>query len=175
MRRKRRGLSAEDKAFLVQKLACFATPGEAAEALKAERGVEVTAQGAEHYDPTKRAGRSLAENLKTLFHETRKAYREQLDNIPIANAAVRLERLERGCRIAMQRGNYVLAASLMEQAAKEKGGSFTNRREFTGKDGGPIQHEDVTLMTDDEIDRELMRLLGGANPASVQAAPEAKQ
>lgn len=33
----------------------------------------------------------------------------------------------------------VLASSLLEQAAKEVGGSYTNRREVTGANGGPME------------------------------------
>ncbi|MNU00697.1 hypothetical protein D3C72_2438940 [compost metagenome] len=40
-------------------------------------------------------------------------------------------------------GNMVLAASLMEQAAKEVGDSYTNRREVTNKFEG---------MTDESVD-----------------------
>ncbi|MGE8453048.1 MAG: hypothetical protein ACN6OP_20995 [Pseudomonadales bacterium] len=41
----------------------------------------------------------------------------------------------------MSRKNVVLASQLLEQAAKEAGGQFTNRRlnEHTGKGGGPVE------------------------------------
>ena len=35
-------------------------------------------------------------------------------------------------------GNIALAAQLFEQAAKEAGDSYTNRRELTGKNGAPL-------------------------------------
>ncbi len=51
---------------------------------------------------------------------------------------------------------------VLEQAAKDAGGLYTNRRELTGKDGGPIQTQgvpaDLTALTDAELD-ELERLL----------------
>jgi hypothetical protein len=40
---------------------------------------------------------------------------------------------------AENHGNMVLAANLMEQAAKEVGDSFTNRRALVGADGGAIE------------------------------------
>ena len=40
----------------------------------------------------------------------------------------------------MHAENFVLAAEILKQAAKEVGDVYTNRREKTGKDGGPIQH-----------------------------------
>ncbi len=51
-------LKDEHKAFLVQRLAVFDSPKQAAEALKAEYRVEISPQGAEAYDPEKRAGTS---------------------------------------------------------------------------------------------------------------------
>lgn len=47
-------------------------------------------------------------------------------------------------------GNLVLAATLLEQAAKEMGNAYTNRRELTGPAGGPI--EQVT-----RIERAIVR------------------
>ncbi len=51
-------LKDEHKAFLVQRLAVFDTPKQTAEALKTEYRVEISPQGAEAYDPEKRAGTS---------------------------------------------------------------------------------------------------------------------
>jgi hypothetical protein len=53
----------------------------------------------------------------------------------------------RGVQPALQRmadkaegqGKRVLAVSLMEQAEKEVGDSYTNRRELTGKGGNPMK------------------------------------
>ncbi len=35
---------------------------------------------------------------------------------------------------------------------------YSNRREFTGKDRGPIEYQDVNDMTDEQIETELLRL-----------------
>ncbi|WP_237143578.1 hypothetical protein [Phyllobacterium zundukense] len=40
---------------------------------------------------------------------------------------------------AETQGNMVLAANLLEQAAKEVGDAFTNRRALVGADGGPVE------------------------------------
>ena len=45
----------------------------------------------------------------------------------------------------MKRKNIVLAASLLEQAAKEQGGMFTNKREVSGPNGGPIPTMPTTI------------------------------
>ena len=50
-----------------------------------------------------------------------------------------------------------------EQIGREMGGAFTNRREFTGKNQGPIKIEAVADMTDEQIDAELERLWGIAH------------
>jgi hypothetical protein len=89
------------------------------------------------YDPTTRAGRALHPELKELFFESRKKATEDLDSIPSYHKAVRLRRLDNMITLAIERGNMPLAAQLLEQAAKESGGAFTNKHqhELTGKDG----------------------------------------
>lgn len=163
-------LADRHKRWIVQRLACFESLEEVQKALSAEFGISLTLQSIQHYDPGKFAGKDLAVHLVELFNSLRKEFLEKSERIPIANPAVRLARMERICQAAMARGNYVLAASMLEQAAKERGGSFTNRRELTGKDGGAIKHQDTSGMTDDQIDQELMRLLG-QKPAVVPATP----
>jgi hypothetical protein len=130
-------LSFVQKRFLVQRLACFDTPTVAVKAFKEEFGVELKRNRVSYYDPTTKMGTALAEDLKTLFFETRKQFLEDLESIPIANKAVRLRRLDRMATAAEDRGNLVLAADLGERAAKEVGGAYTNKHqhEHMGKDG----------------------------------------
>ena len=52
-------LTDEQKAFVVQAVACFDSPKTVADALKKEFGVIVSPQVVECYDPTKRAGATL--------------------------------------------------------------------------------------------------------------------
>ena len=161
---KRRGngsgkLKDEHKAFLVQRLAVFDSPKQAAEALKAEYRVEISPQGAEAYDPGKRAGRRLSKLWRELFETIRERFLDRIDEIPESHKAVRVKMLARAANNFESRGNYLAMANLLEKIAREMGGAFTNRRELTGKGAGPIQFEDVNNMTDDEIDQELRRLL----------------
>jgi len=125
------------KAFIVQRLARFDQPSQVVKAVKEEFGLDVTRQRVHFYDPTTRAGRALAEDLKTLFFETREKAKQDLDAIPSYHKAIRLQRLDAMINIAIERGNLVLAAQLLEQAAKESGGAYTNKHqhELTGKDG----------------------------------------
>jgi hypothetical protein len=127
--------SDEVKTRIVQSLACFDTPSQVAKAIKADFGVDISAQACEAYDPNKVAGQKLSERFRLLFAETRKAFLEDTSQIAISHRAVRLRALQRMSEKAENGGNMVLAASLLEQAAKEVGNAYTNRRELTGKDG----------------------------------------
>jgi hypothetical protein len=140
------------KAFVVQALACFDTPTQVANAVKEEFGLEITRMQVSTYDPTKFMGRNLSKKWREIFDATRKAFLNDQASIPIANQNFRLRALDRLYQNAASRGNAALAAQLLEQAAKESGGSFTNRREMTGKDGAPlIPAKSAQEMTDDEL------------------------
>lgn len=132
-------LNNEVRTFIVQALACFDGPSAVVKAVQEEFGITITRQSVETYDPNKRAGRGLAEKWRTIFEETRAAFIEDTSKIGISHRAVRLRALQRMTEKAETQGNMVLASSLLEQAAKEMGGAFTNRREVTGKDGGAVE------------------------------------
>lgn len=145
-------LTEDVKAFIVHALACFDTPQQVAEAVKVEFGLTVPRQQCQAYDPTKHMGRGLSAKWRGIFDATRKAFLEDQATIPIANKNFRLRALDRLYQAAASRGNVALAAQLLEQAAKESGGAFTNRREMTGKDGAPlIPPKSAQDMTDDEL------------------------
>ncbi|MBN9335058.1 DUF2280 domain-containing protein [Devosia sp.] len=140
-------LSEEVKTFVVQSLACFDSPSVVVAAVKQEYGETITRQAVEGYDPNKRAGSNLADKWRQVFEETRKTFLEDTSKIAISHRAVRLRALQRMAEKAESQGNMPLAASLMEQAAKEVGDSYTNRRELTGKDGKdlPVPVSPVTI------------------------------
>lgn len=121
-------LNNEVKAFIVQALACFDTPSQVVQAVKQEFDVDVTRQAVETHDPTKRAGRTLAARWQTLFHDTRKRFRDATADIPIANRAYRLRALGRMAEKAESMRNMSLAVQIIEQAAKETGDIYVNRR-----------------------------------------------
>lgn len=118
------------KAFIVQGLATYQTPSQIVTAVKNDFGLETSRQQVESYDPTKRAGQSCAKKWKELFEATRKKYQEDFSDIAIANKAYRLNMLCRMAREAEQSKNRPLAASLLEQAAKEMGEVFTNKQKL---------------------------------------------
>lgn len=143
------------KQFIVQALACFDTPQQVADAVREEFGVEITRMQVQSYDPTKRHGARLSKMLKAVFEATRRRFLEEIEQVPIASQTYRLRNLQRLHEKAQQRGNMVLAAALLEQAAKEVGGAYTNRREHSGPNGGPIpvKNENVTTLPDAELER----------------------
>lgn len=134
----------EVKTFIVQQLACFDAPSVVARAVKEEFGAEVSRQAVEAYDPNKVQGKNLSPEYRALFERTRETFLTDQAAIGISHRMVRLRRLQRLSDKAEAQGNVMLAAALMEQAAKECGGAFTNKRELTGADGKPIQ-TDSTL------------------------------
>ena len=139
-------LTDEARTFAVQSLACFDPPGEVAAAIKREFGLDVSPQGVEAYDPTKRAGRRMAGKWRTLFAATREAFLRDTAQIGVANKAMRLRVIGRIVAQAETRGNHALALQGLEQAAKEMGNAFSNRRELSGPGGAPI--EVATTMRD---------------------------
>jgi hypothetical protein len=131
-------LSEEAKLFAVQALACFDTPSVVAQAVRKEFGLTITPQSVEAYDPTKRAGRKLSDKWRALFEETRKTFRQDMAAIGVAHKAVRLRMIGRIAERAEAAGNVAVALQALEQAAKECGDAFTNRRELTGAGGGAL-------------------------------------
>ena len=64
-------------------------------------------------------------------------------------------------------GNYMAMASMLERIAKEMGNVHTNRREFTGRDQGPIKYSEIADMTDEQLDQDIKRLLAQSGHALV--------
>lgn len=124
------------KIFIVQALACRDTPQEVAELVKQEFSIEIDRRQCENYDPTKYAGRNLGKKLADLFNQTRKKFDEGLIDIPIASKYYRLKQYQKQLE---KTKNAKLALKILEQAAKDVGGQFTNRQEITGKDGEALQ------------------------------------
>ncbi|WP_151744871.1 DUF2280 domain-containing protein [Acinetobacter calcoaceticus] len=124
------------KIYIVQALACRDTPQEVVEQVKQEFGVDISRSQCECYDPTKYSGRNLSKKFVELFESTRVKFDEGLIDIPIANKYYRLKQYQR--QLDRTR-NVKTALKILEQAAKDIGGQFTNRQEITGKDGGPVQ------------------------------------
>ena len=110
-----------------------------------------------------------------LFDVSRQAFLDEVsERIPHAHKAVRIKKLARASDAFEKSKNYLAMANMLEKIAREVGNVHTNRHEFTGKKSGPIQFEDISQMTDDQIDQELRRLLN-VDGARVQPASESEQ
>ena len=128
-------LNSEQQYFIIQCFAAFKSPTEIVEAVKNEFGLTVSRQQVWNYSPENPA---VAPKWKALFDERRASFIEKLDAHGISHKAYRIAELHDMARRARSSRNYPLAAQLMEQAAKEMGGLYTNKRELTGKDGAPL-------------------------------------
>jgi len=163
------------RAFLVKEFACFAGPKEAVQGLMDKFGIEISEQGAQHYDPSMKQGQRLGKKWKELFRVVRAAFIDDVvETVPESIKSVRIRRLAEASRRYGEHGNYLAMAKMLEQIAKEVGNVHTNRHEFTGRDGGAIKFEDVSAMTDEQIDAELKQIFG-KNDIDVHPASETKQ
>lgn len=146
------------KRFIVQALACWDTPSQVSEAVKEEFGLDIPRTQVAQYDPTKVAGKGVAKKWRDLFDVTRARFRAEVAEIPIADQAYRLRTLQRAMAKAERQGNVAMVSQLLEQAAKEVGGAFTNRHkhEHGGPNGGPIPTANLSKEEFREIARELL-------------------
>ncbi len=152
-------LSDEVKHYIVKALACYDTPSQVSAAVKEEFGLDVPRQQIAVYDPDKYNGRELSQKWKTLFYDTRKRFREEWSELPIASRAFRLKQLARMAQNAEGMRNIALAVQVIEQAAKEVGDMY-NRK------GGPSEtlDEQIKLLEIERRKAELKLLeKGGGN------------
>ncbi|WP_286741613.1 MULTISPECIES: DUF2280 domain-containing protein [unclassified Psychrobacter] len=143
------------KAFIVQGLATYMTPSEVVEAVNQEfDGLKVTRQQVSNYDPGKAAAVNLSQKWKDLFKQFRDDFNNDIQAIPIANKAYRLNMLDRMARDAEKSKNRPLAASLLEQAAKDVGEVFTNKQKVdnTSSDGSMATKPTVIRLVAPKVD-----------------------
>lgn len=119
------------KIFIVQSLACRDTPQEVAELVKQEFKISIDRVQVAAYDPTKAAGKNLSKKFVELFHKTRADFDAGLIDIPIANKHYRLKQYQK--QLERNAKNTVMSLKILEQAAKDCGGQFTNKVESSIK------------------------------------------
>jgi hypothetical protein len=146
----------EVKLYIVTALACFDSPTQVSLAVKEEYNLDVPRQQVSLYDPNTYVGRNLSKKWRTIFEETRAKFRATAEEIPIASKAFRLRGLARLAQKAENMRNLPLVASLYEQAAKEMGEAYVNRRLDAPKmpgdagEGIPTKPE-YTLAPDEQL------------------------
>lgn len=148
-------LDDRQKHFIVIALACFDTPTQVVNAFKDEFGSVITRAQVSEYSPATLSGRQLGYRWKQIFSATRQAFLHEVAQIPIANRAVRLRALQRLLERSEKSNNSTLALQILEQAAKEVGGAYGDRRrvELSGPGGWPIKSQSLFSISDEELDR----------------------
>lgn len=120
-------LKPEHKIFLVQSLACFETLETIKVAFKERFKIDITIQQVQSYDPTKVAGERLSQKWRDAFYSARERFQNEVSDIPIANKAYRLRKMNEIIDKAERMKNFPLALQTLEQAAKECGDAYTNK------------------------------------------------
>lgn len=153
-------LDDKQKEFLVKALACYDTPSQVAAALKEHFGVAIDRRQVHEYDPEGSKGYKVAPRWKGLFYATRAKFNDQVSAVPIANQPMRLRALQRIFDKAEAMNNLPFAAQVLEQAAKEVSGGYSNVRKIQGGDAGAppvgVEHSGgiaLHSMTDEELER----------------------
>lgn len=113
-------LTEQMKRRIVEHLACFHSPAEAASLIKEEFGTSLTARHVRAYDPTSYQF-AAAQKWQDYHAEVRARFRTEVSDVPISGRTYRLRRLQEAFDVACERQNIVLAAKILEQAAKEMG------------------------------------------------------
>lgn len=145
--------------YIVTRLACFERPAEIQAAVLETFGVDVGLPQILYYDPKSR-GTDMAQKWRKLHADTRAAFTRDVSQIPIANRAVRLRELQKLYEKDEGRGATALAAGHLEQAAKEVGDAFTNRRMLLPGDADALTDELSKILGVDRDD--LLGAVGGA-------------
>ena len=115
------------------------------------------------YDPT-RPYFDAGEKWREVFWGRRKAYLENVADVPIAHLGYRLQLLQRGVEAAQTAKNWALLAELLEQAARAVGGIMPTQRNHPATDK---RTDDLQNMTSDERRAALAAIVQRA----MEAAP----
>ncbi|WP_180152767.1 MULTISPECIES: DUF2280 domain-containing protein [unclassified Acinetobacter] len=139
------------KIFIVQALACRDTPQEVAELVKQEFKISIERSQVAAYDPTKISGKNLSKKFVDLFHKTRTDFDAGLVDIPIANKHYRLKQYQK--QLERNSKNVVMSLKILEQAAKDVGGQFTNKTEVTSE----VTQTTVTQATAEQVEEAIRK------------------
>lgn len=141
-------LDEKQRAWLVAKWACYARPVELLKEFEDTFGARIPPNQARDYDlsgilteaDAKAKGRGKWFNL---FRQCRAEFEAAVVDIPIASSAFRIKKLDEMFDQAFIKRNFKTAAQLLEQAAKETGGTYAGKRVIEGKVEHSHTHEEV--------------------------------
>jgi hypothetical protein len=122
----RKVLTDEIRTFIVKALACFDTPSQVVEAVKTNFGIEITRSHVYAYHP--KSSQRMSPRWREIYAVTREAYLREVGEFGITQKTYRLAMLDRMTHNAMANHQFHRAAEYLEQAAKECGGLYENRR-----------------------------------------------
>jgi len=144
-------LTEEQKVFIIQRLACYRSPQEVADEVKEEFGVEILRQHVNRYNPLQVR---IAKKWHDLWQATREKYLNSIAEIGIAQKVWRLDMADHSYR---KTKNPARRDALLEYAAKEMGGAFTNTRQVSGHLS--VSVDEILQETDawEEKRKEMMR------------------
>ncbi len=120
-------LTDEMQVLVVQRFATFVSASEIQRELK-DLGFECSLQQLSYYNADLASSTDLSAKLRELFKQIRESFVRDTTQIAIAHKSYRLRELDDMARSAKKLKNFALAGSLMEQAAKEMGEAYTNKR-----------------------------------------------
>lgn len=123
--------------------ACFVSVPVIQKYFRDEYQLELETKQIGRYDPL-RSYYEGGERWREVHKIARENYRNNVHEIPVANQSYRLNILQKGIEAAEKSKNWVLAAQLTEQAAKEVGGVMTNQRNFKVDDDRKKSVRDMT-------------------------------
>lgn len=152
-------LKEEHKTFIIQEFARFKGPASVVRSVKENLDLDVSKQQAWSYSP---ANAKLLEKWRELHDQTRAQFIAETAGIGISHKSYRLSQLQEMLEAAVKMKNYGLAADLLEQAAKEEGGLFTNKRhlDFNPRDGLAallgVETDDLPASPTGEVPEELV-------------------
>ncbi len=166
-KKKPTALTQQQKLWLIQAFATFLGGcTEVAAAFEKEFGRPISRGHAWQYDAGNPAMRErLSAKWVQIFDHTRQKFLDDTSSIPIANKAWRLRELDAEYRKAKKKERAGQQREILEQAAKEAGDHYTNRRELTGAGGQAIAIEtkdttfDLSKLSREQLDQlEAIRL-----------------
>ena len=135
-------LSETQKREIVEGLATFQSPTSIIDHFRSAHGLDLPHKQIGRYDPT-RPYFDSGERWRAIFEARRRAFLENIADVPVAHKAYRLAILQEGVDAARAAGNWVLVMQLLKQAAREVGGTSTNER-FESAADRPLAARDMT-------------------------------
>lgn len=164
-------LTEDQKRQIVVGFAHFKSPAEIRALMREEHGLELEFRQITTYDP-QRANFEASDKWREIFDIHRNAYLEDVKAIPISSQAYRLNVLQEELTKARKMNNAILAAQLLEQAAKEMGGLLTNARSLDVNDKRRGELFELTPEERREKAKELLREVFAKNaPEAMNGGP----